>query len=123
MTRSPAAEVRWTIVINAGRAFESPVEVVVINNGSTDGTREVVSKYGDRVEYIYKENGGQASAFNVGIEKARGEFVALLDADDYWLPGKVRRVVEEFGNDESLALIYHPVRELIEAHLRRKPKR
>jgi glycosyltransferase involved in cell wall biosynthesis len=87
------------------------MQILIVDDGSTDDTREQVSKYADRVEYLYKPNGGQASAFNVGIQKARGEIVALLDADDYWLPSKVRRVVEEFDRHADVGLVYHPFRE------------
>src|SRR6266852_114001 len=65
------------------------MEILVVDDGSTDDTAERVRKYGERVKYLYKDNGGQASAFNYGSARARGEYVALLDADDYWLPGKL----------------------------------
>jgi glycosyltransferase involved in cell wall biosynthesis len=87
------------------------MQILIIDDGSTDETRGQVSKYADRVEYLYKPNGGQASAFNFGIQRARGEIVALLDADDYWLPSKVRRVVEEFDSHPDVGLVYHPFRE------------
>jgi len=127
--RPRAAAIRVTAVIDAynyGRFIEEAIEsvlrqdfpaeeleVLVVDDGSTDDTGARVEKYGQRVQYVYKANGGQASAFNWGIERARGEVVALLDADDYWLPGKLRRVMEEFDKDASVGLVYHPLREYV----------
>jgi glycosyltransferase involved in cell wall biosynthesis len=78
---------------------EFPVEqreILVVDDGSTDDTEERVRKFGDEVTYLRKSNGGQASAFNFGLARARGKIVVFLDADDYWLPGKLRRIAEEF---------------------------
>lgn len=87
------------------------VEILLVDDGSTDDTADRVKKYGSSVHYFYKPNGGQASAFNFGVERARGEIVAFLDADDYWLPGKLLRVVEEFEKNPKLGMIYHRLRE------------
>ena len=91
------------------------MEILVVDDGSTDDTEERVKKYGERVRYFYKPNGGQASAFNFGFARARGEIVALLDADDYWLPGKLRRVAEEFEKNPELGMVYHQYAELDDA--------
>jgi glycosyltransferase involved in cell wall biosynthesis len=88
------------------------MEVLVVDDGSTDDTAARVKKYGDRVQYFYKPNGGQASAFNFGFAKARGEIIALLDADDYWLPGKLGRIVEEFEKHPEAGMVYHRLQEL-----------
>ena len=64
-----------------------PLEVIVINDGSTDATREVATAYRNLVVYAEQENRGQAAARNAGLRMATGEYVAFLDADDYWLPG------------------------------------
>ena len=88
----------------------SQIEILVVDDGSTDDTRERVAKYGDRVRYIYKENGGQASALNRGFAESQGEIVAMLDGDDLWLPNKISRVVEEFGRHPEAAVVYHPYR-------------
>lgn len=73
------------------------VEVLVIDDGSTDETREVASRYGDRIRYIYQENAGLAAARNTGIREARGELIGLLDADDRWLPRKLEVQVPHFA--------------------------
>ena len=85
------------------------VEIIVVDDGSTDDTAERVKKYGSRVQYFYKPNGGQASALNFGIEKASGEIITLLDADDWFLPGKLARVAEAFEKDRDLGMVYHRI--------------
>jgi glycosyltransferase involved in cell wall biosynthesis len=67
------------------------LEIIVVDDGSTDDTRKRVQMYGDRIHYIRKENGGISSARNTGIKMATGEFIALLDADDLWHPQKLER--------------------------------
>lgn len=86
---------------------QDKVQIVVVDDGSTDDTAERVRKYGSRVEYLYQSNGGQASALNLGFEKARGEIVLLLDADDFFLRGKVRRITEAFERDSKIGMVYH----------------
>jgi glycosyltransferase involved in cell wall biosynthesis len=67
------------------------VEILVVDDGSTDDTSQRIEKYRSRIHYFCKPNGGQASALNFGIAYAKGEIIALLDADDFWLPGKLKR--------------------------------
>ena len=64
-----------------------PKEIIVINDGSTDNTAKVAKSYRDKITYIEQENLGQGAARNAGLKIAKGEFIAFLDADDYWLPG------------------------------------
>ncbi len=67
------------------------VEVIVIDDGSTDNTKEILAKYGNKINYLYKENGGCSSARNLGVSKARGEYIAFLDSDDLWYPEKIEK--------------------------------
>ncbi len=84
-------------------------EIVVVDDGSTDDTEKRLRKFGDAIRYLRKQNGGQASAFNFGFEQARGEVIALLDADDVWLPGKLGRVYEAFEQNSGAGMVYHRV--------------
>jgi glycosyltransferase involved in cell wall biosynthesis len=82
-------------------------EILVVDDGSTDDTPERLQKFGDAIRYLRKPNGRQASALNYGFERARGDIVALLDADDVWLPGKLERVVRAFEDNPDAGLVYH----------------
>ena len=61
-----------------------PVQIIVINDGSTDRTVEIAKSYGEQIHYIEQENKGQGAARNAGLKVATGEFIAFLDSDDYW---------------------------------------
>ena len=87
------------------------VEILVVDDGSTDDTAERMMKYGPRIQYFRKSNGGQASAFNFGLARSHGEIVSLLDADDRWMPDKLRCVVREFERNPEAGLVYHRLRE------------
>jgi len=84
-------------------------EILVVDDGSTDDTEQRLRKFGETIRYLRKPNGGQASAFNFGFAQARGEVIALLDADDVWLPEKLGRVYEEFERSPAAGMVYHRV--------------
>jgi len=69
-------------------------EIIVVDDGSIDDTRQVLASYKDRITYIYQENSGQAAARNTGIRAAHGKWIAFLDSDDIWLPEKLSRQME-----------------------------
>jgi glycosyltransferase involved in cell wall biosynthesis len=74
------------------------VEVIVVDDGSKDGSRAVIEGYGDRVVAVLKDNGGQGSAFNVGFARSSGSIVVFLDSDDFLFPEAVQRVVAEYDS-------------------------
>ncbi len=92
----PAYNADWCVV----RAVDSVLkqsfqdfELIVVNDGSTDRTAEVLAGYGERLRVVDQPNGGLSSARNAGIAAAGGRYVAFLDADDWWLPEKLARQV------------------------------
>jgi glycosyltransferase involved in cell wall biosynthesis len=84
-----------------------PLEVVVVDDGSTDCSRQIINGYGDRITPVLKENGGQASAFNTGFEHCRGDVVIFLDADDCLLPEAVTRIVEVFQANPDVSKVHY----------------
>lgn len=96
-----------------GQAVESAlgqthpeVEVIVVDNGSTDASLDVLASYGSRCVVVAQSDMGQSAARNRGIATARGEFVAFLDADDVWLPRKLELQLARFERDRRVALVY-----------------
>ena len=86
-------------------------EIIVVDDGSTDRTPQIVQRFEPNLRYIGKENGGQASAFNVGIPECRGKIIAFLDGDDYWLPGKLSRVADMLAKNSAVGLVGHAIKE------------
>lgn len=81
------------------------VEIVVVNNGSTDNSLEVLRAMGNRIRLVDQENKGQSGARNSALQEVRGEFVAFLDADDTWHPSKLEKQMRLF-QDPEVGLVY-----------------
>ena len=80
----------------------SHVEVIVVDDGSVDISRQVIESYGSRVFSVFKENGGQGSAFNAGFRLSRGEILCFLDADDFLLPNAMGEIARAFSENSPV---------------------
>ena len=87
----------------------SEMEILVVDDGSTDDTQAIVRKFAPRVRYLYKANGGQASAFNLSIPETRGEIVAFLDGDDWWAKDKLHIVLDALAQHPEFGAVGHGI--------------
>jgi glycosyltransferase involved in cell wall biosynthesis len=87
-------------------------EILIVDDGSRDGTPEIMRKFTPQVRILRKANGGQASAFNAGIAECRGQIVAFLDGDDWWAPGKLQAVSGALAAEADVGLVGHGITEV-----------
>ena len=85
----------------------SHTEVIVVDDGSTDNSQKIILSYGDRITPVFKENGGQASAFNAGFAASKGDIICFLDSDDVFLPEKVAEIVNLFAEHPDIGWCFH----------------
>jgi len=81
-------------------------EIIVVDDGSKDRTKKMVSSFGSRVRYVYQKNQGPSTARNTGIQEARGEYIAFLDSDDQFLPRKLEKNKKFLEENQDALFLY-----------------
>jgi glycosyltransferase involved in cell wall biosynthesis len=84
----------------------APLEIIVVDDGSKDDSIQSLARFGDRIRVIQQENRGVAAARNTGVAASRGSFVAFLDADDIWLPGKLEKQAARFAREPDIGMVH-----------------
>ena len=101
--------VQNSIVSALNQTYEN-FEIIVVDDGSTDHSRDVICKYEREIIAVYKENGGQASALNRGFQLSQGEIICFLDSDDVFLNHKVLSIVNAYLKDSTVDWFFHPLK-------------
>lgn len=85
----------------------SNIEVIVVDDGSSDNSHDIIKSYGDKIIPVLKENGGQASAFNTGFAASRGEIICFLDSDDLFKAAKAAEIADTFVKNPDIGWCFH----------------
>jgi len=93
------------------RQSAQPFEVIVVDDGSTDATPSVAAQYGPAVRYARQPHAGVSAAVNLGVELARGDYLAFLDADDVWVADKLDLQLQALGQRVGIDLVFGHVAE------------
>ena len=103
----------YNMALLAVRAVESVlnqtyqnIEIIVVDDGSADDTRQRLEPFKDKIRYFYKTNGGVCSARNVGLREAKGEYIGLLDSDDTYMPEKVERCLDFLQKNPDYGFVH-----------------
>ena len=101
-----AATIAAAVDSALAQEFGGEIEVIVVNDGSTDATSSVLEAYRGRVTVLDRINGGPATARNAGVRASHGEYLAFLDADDIWMSGKLEQTLAALESDRDAAMVY-----------------
>jgi glycosyltransferase involved in cell wall biosynthesis len=97
------------------QTYQDEVDVLVVDDGSTDDTPKVLARYGDRIRVVRQDNGGRSAARNTAVREARTPYLSFLDSDDRWLPDKLARQVPVLEGSERVGMVHGHV-DLIDEH-------
>jgi Glycosyl transferase family 2 len=97
-----------TIDSVVGQTYKN-LEIIVVDDGSVDSSREIIKSYGNQVIPVFKKNGGLASSINAGFTVSHGDFICLLDSDDFWHLSKLEEIAKATASHPKASLIYHKI--------------
>lgn len=100
----------------------SNVEIIVIDDGSTDNTAKIIRQFPTEISYHYQKNSGIATGWNNGVEKARGTYLSFIDSDDIWTDGKLKFQVQILENHPDIDISFGYAQEFFESEKNQKKK-